>query len=48
LLTAHLRQLLQSGASGQIEGALREMIALMKDDYPQLMDVLSAVSEVTA
>lgn len=48
LLTAHLRQVMQSGAAGQIEGALREVIALLKDDYPQLMDVLSAVTEVMA
>ncbi len=50
LLTAHLRQVLQAHQntdSGQgAENALREVIALLKDDYPQLMDVLSAVSEI--
>lgn len=50
LLTAHLRQVL--GAHDKLitgqkpENALREVIALLKDDYPQLMDVLSAVSEI--
>jgi hypothetical protein len=50
LVTAHLRQVL--GAHKKLmtgkdaENALREVIALLKDDYPQLMDVLSAVSEV--
>lgn len=47
LLTAHLRQVMRAqGDSGQIEAALKEAIALLKDDYPVLMDVLSAVSEV--
>lgn len=50
LLTAHLRQVLgahKKKMSGQsAENALREVIALLKDNYPQLMDVLSAVSEV--
>lgn len=50
LVTAHLRQVLgaqKKMMSGQgAESALREVIALLKDDYPQLMDVLSAVSEV--
>lgn len=45
LLTAHLRQVRAAGGA-DLENALREMIALMKDDYPQLMDLLSAVSEV--
>ena len=44
LVTAHLRQV--SGCGLEVENALREVIALIKDDYPQLMDVLSAVSEV--
>ena len=44
LVTAHLRQISQAGI--ELSNALREVIALMKDDYPQLMDVLSAVSEV--
>ena len=50
LLTAHLRQVLQAHkklmTGVEPENALREVIALLKDDYPQLMDVLSAVSEV--
>ncbi len=45
LLTAHLRQVRAAGGA-DLENALREMIALLKDDYPQLMDLLSAVSEV--
>jgi hypothetical protein len=49
LLTAHLRQVAAArqgaGADG-VEAALREVIALLKDDYPVLMDVLSAVSEI--
>lgn len=45
LLTAHLRQVRAAGGA-DLEYALREMIALLKDDYPQLMDLLSAVSEV--
>ena len=47
LLTAHLGQVLKSG-NIESENALREVIALLKDDYPQLMDVLSAVSEIVA
>lgn len=27
-------------------GTLNEVVALLKDDYPQLMDVLTAVSEI--
>lgn len=49
LLTAHLRQVArarQTGQSGWIEPSLREVITLLKDDYPVLMDVLSAVSEI--
>jgi hypothetical protein len=50
LLTAHLRQVLRAhqnaGMGHGVENALREVIALLKDDYPQLMDVLSAVSEI--
>ncbi len=46
LLTAHLKQVLEVTHSNTvIEKALREVTALLKDDYPQLMDVLSAVSE---
>ena len=47
LLTAHFKQLLEAGLP-DIENALREVIALLKDDYPQLIDVLSAVSETLA
>lgn len=50
LLTAHLRQMLsaRSGidADRALESSLGEVIAMLKDDYPQLMDVLSAVSEI--
>jgi hypothetical protein len=50
LLAAHLRQihetLKNTGSNLEIEEPLREVIALLKDDYPQLMDVLSAVSEI--
>lgn len=50
LITAHLRQVLQArkiSAGGQdAENALREVISLLKEDYPQMMDVLSAVSEI--
>ncbi len=49
LLTAQLRQVAraqQAGQSNWIEPSLREVIALLKDDYPVLMDVLSAVSEI--
>jgi len=45
LLAAHLRQVRAAGGV-DLENALREVIALLKDDYPQLMDLLSAVSEV--
>jgi len=50
LVTAHLRQVLaaRSGidADQALEASLGEVIAMLKDDYPQLMDVLSAVSEI--
>jgi len=49
LITAHLRQVAraQNGESTDwIESSLREVVALLKDDYPVLMDVLTAVSEV--
>jgi len=49
LLTAHLRQVTrvrQENGADWIETSLREVIALLKDDYPVLMDVLSAVSEI--
>lgn len=48
LLTAHLTQVLSLSrhpdSDGWRERYLNEVIALMKDDYPQLMDVLTAVS----
>ncbi len=49
LLAVHLRAVI---AAHQVEGsewgasALQSIIAMLKDDYPQLMDVLTAVSEV--
>lgn len=50
LVTAHLRQVLaaRSGIDAEqaLESSLVEVIAMLKDDYPQLMDVLSAVSEI--
>lgn len=50
LITAHLRQVLaaRSGSEKEkyLEASLGEVISMMKDDYPQLMDVLSAVSEI--
>lgn len=50
LVASHLRQVLHAhktmGGSQRAENALREVIALLKEDYPQLMDVLSAVSEI--
>jgi len=47
LLTAHLRQVMRAQQNTNwIKPSLREVIALLKDDYPVLMDVLSAVSEI--
>jgi hypothetical protein len=49
LLTAHLRQVAraqQAGHASWIEPSLREVVTLLKDDYPVLMDLLSAVSEI--
>ncbi|MCX6055847.1 MAG: hypothetical protein NTZ74_13230 [Chloroflexi bacterium] len=50
LLTAHFYQAMNAHtkmASGlNVEKALREVISLAKDDYPQLMDVLSTISEI--
>ncbi|KAF0106555.1 MAG: hypothetical protein FD147_2502 [Chloroflexi bacterium] len=50
LLTAHLRQIhyvhKKLMTDLDVENSVREIIALLKDDYPQLMDVLSAVSEI--
>lgn len=50
LVTAHLVQVFKVAHHPDPEGwrdrCLNEVIALLKDDYPQLMDVLSAVSVV--
>jgi hypothetical protein len=50
LLTAHLKQMLGIPHHPNVEGwrerYLSEVIALMKDDYPQLMDVLTAISAI--
>ncbi|MPM67142.1 hypothetical protein SDC9_114059 [bioreactor metagenome] len=49
LLAVHLREAI---AAHQVEGsdwaahAVESVVAMLKDDYPQLMDVLTAVSEV--
>jgi len=49
-VTAHLVQVFKVAHHPDPEGwryrCLNEVIALLKDDYPQLMDVLSAVSVV--
>ena len=51
LVTAHLSQVLsvmaQPDAGEWREHYLNEVIALLKDDYPQLMDVLTAVSAIS-
>ncbi len=48
LITAHLRQVFSVAhhpdRGGWRDRFLAEVIALLKDDYPQLMDVLTAVS----
>ena len=50
LVTAHLRQVFSVAHHPDPEGwrdrCLNEVIALLKDDYPQLMDTLTAVSAV--
>jgi hypothetical protein len=50
LLAAHLKQARAvqdaAGNSGWFDAALEEVITLLKDDYPTLMRVLSAVDEV--
>ena len=50
LVTAHLKQVLSvSNAADAAEWRdqfLNEIIALLKDDYPQLMDILTAISTV--
>ena len=45
LIAVHLREVIAADPSAA-EAAVETVIALLKDDYPQLMDVLSAVSEV--
>lgn len=51
LLAAHLMQArraqIAAGNSDWFENALQELITLMRDDYPRLMDVLGAASEIT-
>ena len=48
LVAAHLGQVVAIGKHPDREGwrehLIDEVIALLKDDYPQLMDVLTAVS----
>lgn len=50
LVTAHVKQVSRALKSPEsalwMERSLSEVIALLKDDYPQLMDVLTAVSEI--
>lgn len=45
LIAVHLREVIAANSSSAA-GAVETVIALLKDDYPHLMDVLSAVSEV--
>lgn len=45
LLAVHLREVLTVAGEGGA-AAVETVISMLKDDYPQLMDVLSAVSEV--
>ena len=51
LVTAHLNQVLGIAGHPDRDGwrdrYISEVIALLKDDYPQLMDVLTAISTVT-
>lgn len=50
LLAAHLQQAKEAqegaGSAGWYEGALSELITLMRDDYQTLMTVLGAASEI--
>ena len=50
LLAAHLMQAKQAqddaGNHDWYERALQELITLMRDDYPHLMDILGALSEI--
>jgi hypothetical protein len=49
LLAAHLRQAqtvqAAAGNSGWIDAATQELITLLRDDYPTLMSVLSAIAD---
>ncbi|NPV75690.1 MAG: hypothetical protein HPY59_04865 [Anaerolineae bacterium] len=49
LLAAHLRDVNAAqntvGGSGWVEAATREVITLLRDDYPNLMSVLSALAD---
>ncbi len=53
LLAAHLQQAAQAqppaaqsnGAGGWLDNAVRELITLLRDDYPTLMGVLGALSD---
>ena len=46
LLAAHLRQVQQAAHGSLDEAAMNEVIALLKDDYTRLANVLKAVSDV--
>jgi len=49
LLAVHLRSAIAAShaeGSNWASGAVETVIAILKDDYPQLMDVLGAISEV--
>jgi len=49
LLAAHLQNVSMSqttvGGSGWVEAATREVVTLLRDDYPSLMSVLSALAD---
>ncbi len=46
LLAAHIKQVAAHAGSAWKEAAIREIITLLRDDYPTLMGVLSALAEV--
>jgi len=50
LMAAHLRQARAAqeevGNSGWYEAAVEELVTLLRDDYPKLMDALSAAGEI--
>jgi hypothetical protein len=52
VLAAHIQQVqtcqAASGNPGWAETATQELITLLRDDYPRLMDVLSGLSEVVS